>query len=126
MILMEKCGLGKRLFMLLSSLGLIGVFCFVALANEATTGKKAQQTPAAKTQDSAQPGKIERAGQATGKAIGEAADSTEQGLKRAVKSTEQGLTRAGQATTNAFKEFGEALEKFFSGKESKKTNSQPK
>ncbi len=75
---------------------------------------------------SAPPGKIERAGQATGKGIERGAKATERGVQRAgeatrtgiergAKATERGVKRAGEATGKGIKKAGEAIEKTFSG-----------
>jgi hypothetical protein len=114
--------------LLLVALCLVGVFASVSGAEEATVNKPAPEPPAAATHHSAPPGKIERAGQATGKGIERGAQGTERGVKRAgeatasgiergAKATERGVKRAGEATGKGIKKAGEAIEKTFSGKD---------
>ena len=88
------------------ALFIVGVFASVSFAEEATTNHPAPATPAAETPHSAPPGKIERAGQATGK-----------GIERGAKATERGVKRAGEATGKGIKKAGEAVEKTFTGKD---------
>ncbi len=118
--------IGKQVFLLLVALCLVGVFSSVSCAEEAATDKLAPETPAAKTPHRAPPGKIERAGQATGKGIERGAKATEHGVKsageaagrgieRGAKATERGVKRAGEATGRGIKKAGEAIEKTFSG-----------
>ena len=106
----------------------MGVFSSVSFAEEATTNQPGPKTPAAGTSQSAPPGKIERAGQATGKGIERGAKATERGVKRAgeatgrgiergAKATERGVKRAGEATGKGIKKAGEAIEKTFSGED---------
>ena len=118
--------IGEKVFLLVVTLCIVGVFFSVSFAEEATTNKPAPETPAAETPHSAPPGKIERAGQATGKGIERGANATERGVKRAgeatgrgieqgAKATERGVKRAGEATGRGIKKAGEAIEKTFSG-----------
>ena len=118
--------IGEKVFLLFVALCIVGVFSSVSFAEEATTNKLAPETPAAGTPHSAPPGKIERAGQATGKGIERGAKATEHGVKRAgeatgrgiergAKATERGVKRAGEATGKGIKKAGEAIEKTFSG-----------
>ena len=118
--------IGEKVFLFLVALCLVGVFSSVSLAEEATTNKPVPETPAAGTPPSEPPGKIERAGQATGKGIERGAKATEHGVKRAAeatgrgiekgaKATERGVKRAGEATGRGIKKAGEAIEKTFSG-----------
>jgi hypothetical protein len=118
--------LGNKFFLTFVALCLVGMFSSVSFAEEATTTKPAPETPAAGTPHSAPPGKIERAGQATGKGIERGAKATERGVKRAgeatargiergAKATEHGVKRAGEATGRGIKKAGEAIEKTFSG-----------
>ncbi len=79
--------IGKKVFLPFVALCLVGVFSSVSFAEEATTKKPAPETPAAEIPPSAPPGKIERAGQATGK-----------GIEKGAKATERGVQRAGTAT----------------------------
>jgi hypothetical protein len=120
--------IGKEVFLLLVALCLLGVFSSVSCAEEATVNKPAPEPPAAATHHSAPPGKIESAGQATGKGIERGAQATERGVKRAgeatasgiergAKATERGVKRAGEATGRGIKKAGEAIEKTFSGKD---------
>jgi len=98
--------IGKKIFLVFVALCLVGVFSSVSFAEEATMDKPAPETPAAGTHHSPPPGKIERAGQATGK-----------GIERGAKATERGVKRAGEATGRGIKKAGEAIEKTFSGKD---------
>ena len=118
--------LGEKAFLPFVALCIVGVFSSVSFAEEATTNKPAPETQAAETPHSAPPGKIERAGQATGKGIERGAKATERGVKRAgeatgrgiergAKATERGVKRAGAATGKGIKKAGEAVEKTFSG-----------
>jgi len=68
-----------------------GLF-FLLFAEDATTNKPAPETPAAETPHSAPPGKIERAGQATGKGVERGAKATERGVKRGVEATGRELS----------------------------------
>ena len=119
---------GEKIFLPFVALCLVGVFSSVSFAEEATTNKPAPETPAAETPHSAPLGKIERAGQATGKGIERGAKATERGVKRGVeatgrgiergaKATERGVKRAGEATGKGIKKAGEAIEKTFSGED---------
>ena len=112
---------GEKIFLTLVALCLVGVFPSVSFAEEETP-KPVPETSAAGTP----PGKIERAGQATGKGIERGAKATERGVKRGVdatgrgiergaKATERGVKRAGEATGKGIKKAGEAIEKTFSG-----------
>jgi hypothetical protein len=136
----------KNVFLPLVALCMVVVFSFVSFADEATTDKPVRENPAAGPDDSAQPGKIERAGQATGsgverggkatgrgvkragKATGSgierAGKATSRGLNRAANATERGLRRAGKATGKGIKKGGEAVEKTFSGTDSAKEQPQ--
>ena len=116
---------GEKIFLLFVALCLVGVFSSVSFAEEVTP-KPVPETSAAGTPHSAPPGKIERAGQATGKGIERGAKATERGVKRGVeatgrgiergaKATERGVKRAGEATGKGIKKAGEAIEKTFSG-----------
>ena len=98
--------IGEKVFLPFVALCIVGVFSSVSFAEEATTNKPAPETPAAGTPHSAPPGKIERAGQATGK-----------GIERGAKATERGVKRAGEATGKGIKKAGEAIEKTFSGED---------
>src|SRR5450759_2125196 len=98
--------IGEKVFLPFVSLCIVGVFSSVSFAEEATTNKPAPETPAAGTPHSSPPGKIERAGQATGK-----------GIERGAKATERGVRRAGEATGKGIKKAGEAIEKTFSRKD---------
>jgi len=109
--------IGEKVFLSFVALCIVGVFSSVTLAEEATTNKPAPETPAAGTPHSAPPGKIERAGQATGKGIERAGQATERGVKRAANATERGVKRAGEATGKGIKKAGEAVEKTFSGED---------
>jgi hypothetical protein len=109
--------LGKKAFFPLVALSMVGIFSLVSFADEATKDKLATGNPVAGTHDDTPPGKIERAGQATGKGIEREAKATERGLKRGVKATERGLRRAGNATGKGIKKAGETVEKTFSGKD---------
>ena len=120
--------IGEKVFLPFVALCIVGVFSSVSFAEEATTNKPAPETPAAGTPHSAPPGKIERAGQATGKGIERGADATKRGVKRAgeatregiergVNATERGVRRAGEATGKGIKKAGEAIEKTFSGED---------
>jgi hypothetical protein len=102
---MIRC-IGGKVFLLFVALCIVGVFFSVSCAEEATTNKPDPETPAAGTHHSAPPGKIERAGQATGK-----------GIERGAKATERGVKRAGEATGRGIKKAGEAIEKTFSGED---------
>ena len=82
--------IGEKVFLPFVALCIVGVFSSVSLAEEATTNKPAPETPAAETPHSAPPGKIERAGQATGKGIERGAKATERGVKRGRRSDRQG------------------------------------
>ena len=117
---------GEKVFLLFVALCIVGVLSSVSFAEEATTNKPAPENPAAGTPHSAPPGKIERAGQATGKGIERGAKATERGVRRAgeatgrgiergAKATERGVRRAGEATGKGIKKAGEAIEKTFSG-----------
>ena len=118
--------IGAKVFLPLVALCLVGVFSSVSFAEEATTKKPAPETPAAEIPHRAPPGKIERAGQATGKGIEKGANATKRGVQRAgtatrkgiekgAKATERGVKRAGEATGKGIKKAGEAIEKTFSG-----------
>ncbi|HAY22381.1 MAG TPA: hypothetical protein DCY27_09495 [Desulfobacterales bacterium] len=118
---------GEKIFLLFVALCLVGVFSSVSFAEEETP-KPVPETSAAGTPHSAPPGKIERAGQATGKGIERGAKATERGVKRGVeatgrgiergaKATERGVKRAGEATGKGIKKAGEAIEKTFSGED---------
>jgi hypothetical protein len=96
--------IGEKIFLPFVALCLVGVFSSVSFAEEATTKQPAPETPAAAIPRSAPPGKIERAGQATGK-----------GIERGAKATERGVKRAGKATGEGIKKAGQAIEKTFSG-----------
>jgi hypothetical protein len=96
----------EKVFLPLVALCLVGVFSSVSFAEVATTNNPAPETPAAGTPHNAPPGKIERAGQATGKGIERAANATKRGVKRACEATGKGIKKA-----------GEAIEKTFSGKD---------
>jgi hypothetical protein len=120
--------LGEKVFLSFVALCIVGVFSSVSFAEEATTNKPAPETSAAETPHGAPPGKIERAGQATGKGIERGAKATERGVKRAgeatgrgiergAKATERGVKRAGEATGKGIKKAGEAIEKTFTGKD---------
>jgi len=120
--------LGEKVFWSFVALCLVGVFSSVSFAEEATTNKPAPETPAAGTPHRAPPGKIERAGEATGKGIKRGADATERGVRRAgeatregiergASATERGVKRAGEATGKGLKKAGEAVEKTFSGRD---------
>jgi hypothetical protein len=98
--------IGEKVFLLFVALCIAGVFSSVSFAEEATTNNPAPATPAAGTPHSTPPGKIERAGQATGKGIERAANATKRGVKRACEATGKGIKKA-----------GEAIEKTFSGKD---------
>jgi len=98
--------IGEKIFLPFVALCLVGVFSSFSFAEEATTNKPAPETPAAGTPHSAPPGKVERAGQATGK-----------GIERGAKATERGVKRAGEETGKGIKKAGEAIEKTFSGKD---------
>jgi len=67
----------EKVFLLLVALCLVGVFSSVSFAEEATANKPAPETPAAETPHSAPPGKVERAGEATGKGIKKAGEAIE-------------------------------------------------
>jgi hypothetical protein len=118
---------GEKIFLLFVALCLVGVFSSVSFAEEETP-KPVPETSAAGIPHSAPPGKIERAGQATGKGIERGAKATERGVKRGVeatgrgiergaKATERGVKRAGEATGKGIKKAGEAIEKTFSGED---------
>ena len=118
--------IGEKVFLPFVALCLVGVFSSVSFAEEAATKKPAPETPAAEIPPSTPPGKIERAGQATGKGIEKGAKATERGVQRAgtatrkgiekgAKATERGVKRAGEATGKGIKKAGEAIEKTFSG-----------
>ena len=96
---------GEKIFLPFVALCLVGVFSSVSFAAEETP-KPVPETSAAGTPHSAPPGKIERAGQATGK-----------GIERGAKATERGVKRAGEATGKGIKKAGEAIEKTFSGED---------
>ena len=96
----------EKVFLPLVALCLVGVFSSVSFAEEATRNKAAPETPAAGTPHREPPGKIERAGQATGK-----------GIERGANATKRGVQRAGEATGKGIKKAGEAIEKTFSGKD---------
>jgi len=98
--------IGVKVFLPFVALCIMGVLSSVSFAEEATTNKPAPETPVAETPHSAPPGKIERAGQATGK-----------GIARGAKATERGVKRAGEATGKGIKKAGEAIEKTFSGED---------
>ena len=117
---------GKKVFLPLVALCLVGVFSSVSFAEEEITKKPAPETPAAAIPPSEPPGKIERAGQATCKGIEKGAKATKRGVQRAgtatgkgiekgAKATERGVKRAGEATGKGIKKAGEAIEKTFSG-----------
>ena len=119
--------IGEKIFLPFVALCLVGVFSSVSFAEEETP-KPVPETSAAGTPHSAPPGKIERAGQATGKGIERGAKATERGVKRGVeatgrgiergaKATERGVKRAGEATGKGIKKAGEAIEKTFSGED---------
>ena len=84
--------IGAKFFFPFVALCIVGVFSSVSFAEEAP--------------HSAPPGKIERAGQATGT-----------GIERGAKATERGVKRAGEATGIGIKKAGEAIEKTFSGED---------
>ena len=118
---------GEKIFLPFVALCLVGVLSSVSFAEEETP-KPVPETSAAGTPHSAPPGKIERAGQATGKGIERGAKATERGMKRGVeatgrgiergaKATERGVKRAGEATGKGIKKAGEAIEKTFSGED---------
>ena len=96
----------QKIFLSLVTLCIVGVFSFVSFAQEVTTNKPSPDTPATGTPHSEPPGKIERAGQATGKGIERAANATKRGVKRACEATGKGIKKA-----------GEAIERTFSGKD---------
>ena len=98
--------IGEKVFLPFVALCIVGVFSSVSFAEEATTNQPAPETPAAGTPHRAPPGKIERAGEATGK-----------GIERAVDATKRGVKRAGEATGKGIKKAGEAIEKTFSGED---------
>ncbi len=100
--------LGEKVFLLLVALCLVGVFSSVSGAEEATVNKPAPEPPAAATPHSAPPGKIERAGQATGKGIEQGAKATKRGVKRAGEATGSGIERGAKATERGVKRAGEA------------------
>jgi hypothetical protein len=102
---------GEKVFLPLVALCLVGVFSSVSLAEEATTNQPAPETPAAATPHSAPPGKIERAGQATGEGIERGAKATERGVKRAGEATGKGIERGAKATERGVKRAGEATGK---------------
>jgi hypothetical protein len=118
--------LGEKVFLAFVVLCLVGVFSSVSFAEEATKQQPAPETPAAEIPHSEPPGKIERAGQATGKGIEKGAEATKRGVQRAgkatgkgiekgAKATARGVKRAGKATGEGIKKAGEAIEKTFSG-----------
>jgi hypothetical protein len=107
--------IGEKVFLFFIALCLVGVFSAVSFAEEATKNNLAPETPAAETPHSAPPGKIERAGQATGKGIERGAKATERGVRRAGEATGKGLKKAGEATGKGLQKAGEAVEKTFSG-----------
>jgi hypothetical protein len=120
--------IGEKVFLPFVALCLVGVFASVSFAEEVTMKKPAPEIPAAETPHNAPPGKIERAGQATGKGIERGADATKRGVKRAgeatrngiergANATARGVKRAGQATGEGIKKAGEAIERTFSGKD---------
>ena len=88
--------IGEKVFLPFVALCIVGVFSSVSFAEEATTNQPAPETPAAGTPQSAPPGKIERAGQATGKGI-ERAKATERGVKRAGEATGRGIERGSES-----------------------------
>ena len=120
--------IGEKVFLPFVALCIVGAFSSASFAEETTTNKPAPETQAAGTPHSAPPGKIERAGKATGKGIERGAKATERGVKRAgeatgrgiergAKATERGVKRAGEATGKGIKKAGEAIEKTFSGED---------
>ncbi len=82
--------IGAKVFLPLVALCLVGVFFSVSFAEEATTKKPAPETPVAEIPHKTPPGKIERAGQATGKGIEKGADATKRGVQRAARSDPHG------------------------------------
>jgi hypothetical protein len=100
--------LGEKVFLSFVALCMVGVFSAVSFAEEATTNKPASETSAAETPHGAPPGKIERAGQATGKGIERGAKTTEKGVKRAGEATGSGIERGAKATERGVKRAGEA------------------
>src|SRR4030042_580842 len=100
--------IGEKVFLFFVAFCLWGVFSSVSFAEEATTNKPAPETPAAETPHSAPPGKIERAGQATGKGIERGADATKRGGKHAGEATRNGIERGAKATERGVKRAGEA------------------
>ena len=100
--------IGEKVFLSFVALCIVGVFSSVSFAEEATTNKPARETPAAGTPHSAPPGKIERAGEATGKGIERGANATERGVKRAGEATRRGIERGANATERGVRRAGEA------------------
>ena len=82
--------IGEKVFLAFVALCLVGVFSSVSFAEEATTNKPAPETPAVETPHSAPPGKIERAGQATGKGIERGSESHSTGSEACRRSDRQG------------------------------------
>ena len=98
---------GEKIFLPFVALCLVGVFSSVSFAEEETP-KPVPETSAAGTPHSAPPGKIERAGQATGKGIEQGAKATKRGVKRAGEATGEGIERGADATKRGVKRAGEA------------------
>ncbi len=98
---------GPWLLALCVSVCLMVVLAGAPAAGETSAARRAQASSA---NESAPPGKIERAGEATAK-----------GVDRAYNATKRGLTKAGRATAKGIKKTGEAIERFFSGRNSTRT-----
>ena len=100
--------IGEKVFLFFVALCIVGVFSSVSLAEEATKDKAVPEAPAAGTPHSEPPGKIERAGQATGQGIEKGAKATERGVKRAGEATGRGIEKGVKATGRGVKRAGEA------------------
>jgi len=100
--------LKKNVLLPLVALSMVGVFSFVSFADEATVDKPTTENPAVRTDDSAPAGKIERAGQATGRGVKRASNATGKGVKHAGKATGSGVTRAANATGRGIERAGKA------------------
>ena len=68
--------LGKKVFKGFVALCVVGVFSSVSFADQGTTSKAAAENSTARTRYSSAEGKIERAGQATGRGIERAGEAT--------------------------------------------------
>ncbi len=92
----------KKVFLTLAAFCLVGVLSASPWAAAATTHQPDAETPAAAAPNSSPPGKIERAGQATGRGIERAFNATKRGVKRACEATGKGVKKAGAKIEKTF------------------------